>query len=220
MKTAADWSSFAEQLTRLDKRVTAALASYRSFSPCFLYHDGRTRKWAREIYDRMLKLAGEQRLRATWWKIDELSMSGVLAGAVSTALRADALVLATDASEGMPLPFYVWVKAWLPHRLQAGGTLVALLGKPAQPGPWSGRLTRFLRSVAKQARMEFLKDERPLPVVPATTESVKRFLPAQSRTAGHRHNSLGFPRTQSGEDASRFLTALGNPLLRPPNARR
>ena len=220
MKTAADLSSFAEQLTRLDKRVSAALAAGRSFSPCFLYRDGRTRKWAREIYDRMLKWAGEQRVRATWWKIDELSMPGVLAGAVSTALRADALVLATDASEGMPLPFYVWVKAWLPHRLRAGGTLVALLGKPAQPGPWSGRLTKFLRSVAKQARMEFLKDEHPLPAAPATRESIYSLLPARSRTEGHRRNSYSFPLAQSGAEASRFLAALGNPLLRPPNARR
>jgi hypothetical protein len=62
------------------------------------------------------------------------------------------------------LPFYVWVKAWLPHRLQAGGALAALLGKPEPRGPWSGRLTRYLRAAARQGRLEFLKEERTLPL--------------------------------------------------------
>jgi hypothetical protein len=54
----------------------------------------------------------------------------VLAGAVSKAMRADVIMVAIRATEGFPLPFYVWVGSWLPHRLRGKGELVALVAPP------------------------------------------------------------------------------------------
>ena len=71
-------------------------------------------------------LAGKKSVSTTWWNLNELSQPAVLAGAVSKAMRADVIVVATRATEGFPLPFYIWVSSWLPHYLPGKGTLVAL----------------------------------------------------------------------------------------------
>ena len=59
-----------------------------------------------------------------------MSDPAVLAGAVSKAMRADVIMVAIRATEGFPLPFYVWVGSWLPHRLRGKGELVALVAPP------------------------------------------------------------------------------------------
>jgi len=93
------------------------------------------------------RLADTHAVRPTWWKLNNLFEPGVLAAAVSTAMRADIIVVAIRAEEGLPLPFYTWVNNWLPHRLQPGGVLVALQGKSAacttRPGGWAGTCGRL-----------------------------------------------------------------------------
>jgi len=210
MKTVPSPASFKQQLARLEKQIVNGIAVGRPVSLVILYHDKRSQDWAKEWSDRMLKFDGVHAFRPTWWKLSDLSAPGVLAGAVSTALRADVMVVATDASEGMPLPFYVWVKSWLPHRPQTGGAMIALLGQPKPRNRWSGRLTKFLSAVARQARMEFLKQERLLPVETAAN--------AFERTDRARKNGDDHEQSRRSlvvaHGLQREVSTLGNPLLR------
>ncbi len=125
-----------------------------------VYEDNETREWAREAFDRVSKLAGEQPVRPTWWKLCNLGQPGVLAAASSTAMRADVIVIAVRAAEGLPLPFYTWTNAWSPNRLQLNGVLVALLGAPTVRNKRSGRVGNFLGMIAKHARLHFLVEQR------------------------------------------------------------
>ncbi|HVM49114.1 MAG TPA: hypothetical protein VMU04_13870 [Candidatus Acidoferrum sp.] len=138
-----------------------------------LYHDARTQAWAREVYDRAIRLAGREWVRATWWKISDLTEPGVLAGAVSTAMRAEMIVVAVDASEGLPLPFQVWVDNWLPHRRSSTGCLFAFMGRSELASRRADRVGAYLREVARRARLEFLLEERHLPA-PAAASSPLR----------------------------------------------
>src|SRR5262249_34416018 len=117
-----------ERGARWEEWAIPANGSGYSLNIVFLYQDGPTRKWAKEVYERVTHVAGPETARATWWRISDLSEPGVLAGAVSTTMRADVIVVAVRTGEGLPLPFYVWVNAWLPHRAAQTGALVALLG--------------------------------------------------------------------------------------------
>src|ERR1051326_8244117 len=87
---------------------------------------------------------------------------GVPAAAVSTAMRADVIIVAARAGEGMPLAFYTWINAWLPNRFQSGGVLAALLGKAECSDARPGRVGEYLREVARQGRMSFLFETRKL----------------------------------------------------------
>ena len=86
----------------------------------------------------------------------------MLAGAVSKAMRADVIVVATRATEGFPLPFYVWVSSWLPHHVRGNGTLVAVTATPKQPPFRRNRAVDYLRAVAWRAGMRFQITERSL----------------------------------------------------------
>jgi hypothetical protein len=92
-----------------------------------------------------------------------LNQPAVLAGAISTALRADVLMVAIRATEGFPLPFYVWVDSWLPHRSPGKAALVALITLPERPSLPIDRGREYLRAVARQGRLDFLLEERRLP---------------------------------------------------------
>src|SRR5262245_17129811 len=88
-----------------------------------VYQDEQTHNWATQLATSQRNGHEEH---YTWWKIDDLSEPGVLAGAVSTAMRADVIVVAVLTGTGLPLPFYVWVDTWLPHRHLTEGKLIAL----------------------------------------------------------------------------------------------
>jgi hypothetical protein len=70
--------------------------------------------------------------------------------------------VAVQASEGFPLPFYVWVSSWLPHRMHGEGKLVALVATPKLPEFRRNRAAEYLRAVAERARMDFEVTERNL----------------------------------------------------------
>jgi hypothetical protein len=152
----------AGDLFQLDKAVRGYLGGEPGPSVAFIYQDIATREWSREIYARISKLAGDQPVRTSWWKINDLSAPGILAGAVTSAVRADMIVIASRA-EGLPLPFYVWVNLWWPHRSQMPGTLVALISAPTQVASGVGSVSEYLPIVAQQANMEFLRFEKQLP---------------------------------------------------------
>jgi hypothetical protein len=159
-------TSVLEQGAGLGNLTVVPPPAGRNFGVTVVYHDPPTHAWAGEVYERLRKLAGKDSVRATWWKISDLMEPGVLAGAVSTAMRADMIVVAIDAAERLPLPFHVWVDTWLPKRLQAAGCLVALIGSAEQPNGESSRMREYLRAVAREGRLEFLLEERRLPVAP------------------------------------------------------
>ena len=151
-----------EHIALLDKHI---VLSPKGDSPiCFVcvYEDTETREWAGKVYDRVSKLAGRQTVRPTWWRLSNLNSPGVLAAAVSTAMRADVIVVSVRAAEGLPLPFYAWTNTWSQHRFQTAGLLVALLGAPEQPSQKSGRVGDYLRAVAREARLDFLSELRNL----------------------------------------------------------
>ena len=150
------------QLSRLDKLVPVTARPGAAVNAVFIYEDATTREWAREAHDRVLKLTGKDALRPTWWKLDNLRAPGVLAAATSTAMRADVIVVAVAGTDTLPLPFYTWISSWLPNRLKAGGVLAALVGKTKQAGARPGRIAKYLREVARAARLEFLSETRKL----------------------------------------------------------
>ena len=152
--------SVSEQITRLDKLVAHSSAAGYALNLTVVYEDLATRKWAREVYDRATKIAGPEAVRSTWWKINDLCEPGVLAGAVSTAMRSDVILVAGRGAEGLPLPFYVWVNSWLSHRKQRAGAVVALLGSAQEQSSHSGRVIDYLREVARQGRMDFVRESR------------------------------------------------------------
>jgi hypothetical protein len=146
----------------LDNLPRASAPAGGALNITVVYHDAATQAWAREVHNRVAKLAGRECVRATWWKISDLVEPAVLAGAVSTAMRADLIVVAIDAGEGLSFPFNVWVDTWLPHRMHATGCLVALIGSSGQANGHLSRAREYLRAVARTAGFEFLLQERRL----------------------------------------------------------
>lgn len=144
----------------LEKLVTGLPAAQYVMNITVVYEESQTHKWAGEVYETMEKTLGADAVRGSWWKLADLGQPGVLAGAVSKAMRSDMVIVSVRGSEGLPLPFYYWVNSWLPHRVGGIGALVALLGAPIPRNSESGRLRKFLRTVARRGRMDFLVAER------------------------------------------------------------
>ena len=128
-----------------------------------VYEDAPTRQWAGQVCQRVERLVGKEGARITWWRLADLSEPAVLAGAVSKAIRADVILVATQSFEVFPLPFYVWISSWVPHRFHGPGALVALVATPETCNGRANRDRRFqyLRSVARQGQLDFLVEERP-----------------------------------------------------------
>src|SRR4051812_9443151 len=175
-----------EAIARLEKMVAISPESGMALNVALIYEDAQTREWAREAYDRVAKLAGKQGVRPTWWKLDNLGNPGVLAAAVSTAMRSDVIVVAARAGEGMPLAFYTWINAWLPNRFQGGGVLAALLGKTEHAGARRARVGEYLREVARQGGMNFLLETRELHV---EANGVNDFAPASAHNGTARNGN-------------------------------
>jgi hypothetical protein len=163
MRTIKAQTTLPQQIALWKSRLGAWPGAEANLHVMCLYEDALTNKWAKEICERAETLAAPQALRSTWWKVGDLAHPGVLAGAVSKAMRSDVVLTALRATEGQPLPFYVWINSWWPHRQPGQGTLAALLGAPEKNNPASGRLRKYLRAVARQARMDYLLEERVIP---------------------------------------------------------
>ncbi len=149
-----------------------------------LYQDPPALTWAREVCDRVKALVGAEAVRTTWWKLDDLNSPAVLAGAVSTALRADVMVVSVYAAEALPRPVYAWVDSWLPHRPKAAGALMALIAMPSRPAHRLEQVRDYLRVVARQGHLDFLVEERKLAASPASPAGKDAPQPAAStRTA-------------------------------------
>jgi hypothetical protein len=150
-----------EPLSALDGIVAGVSGSKNGPRIIFVYQDEEAHGWAKEVSQRIIKLAGNESVQASWWKISDLTAPGILAGAVSSALRADLIVVASRA-EGLPLPFYVWVNLWWPNRTEYPGALVAIVGVPERAACRSEKIGDYLRVVAEQAKMSFFGIEKPV----------------------------------------------------------
>jgi hypothetical protein len=146
-----------------------------------VYQDAHTRKWATNFYP--AKVKGCEQVKCTWWNLNDLSEPGVLAGAVSTAIRADVIVVAVLTGTGLPLPFYVWVDSWLPHRKLTEGKLIALVGlaKERKNKDDSGRT--YLREMARQGHLNLIEKDCPVPAQRPNGHSENRITAALPRLA-------------------------------------
>jgi hypothetical protein len=161
-----------------------------SLNVCFLYQDAATKTWAKEISERVAQLTGAESLRKSWWRMGDLTESGVLAGAVSVALRSDVLVVAMDAAQGLPFPFYAWVESWLPHRFQSAGALLVLMGNAEAAGTRASNIREYLRAVAHLGRMDFILEERKLPAVEPVLLSDENLEPGRRVNGNGNHREL------------------------------
>lgn len=157
-----------------------------------VHEDSVCQRWAVEVRDQVADLVGPRCLRSSLWPFSDLAQSRLLNAAVRAAVEADVIVLSLRLGAAIPLPLEVWIEAWLPRRLQPTGTLVALLGMPEPLGPNPPAVPDYLRAVARQARLDFLPQQRALPA------------------EGWNHPSLAQPTTH----------ALQGLLRQPPGARR
>jgi hypothetical protein len=167
------------QLARLEKLVMVSADRHTPLNVVLVYEDDQTREWAKAAYDRVTGIAIEQGVRPTWWKLNNLSDPGVLAAAVSTAARADVIVIAIRDTEGLPLPFYAWTSAWVTNRRQWSGVMISMLGTPWKGQTNGGRIGDYLRSLSHQARLEFILE----------TRVVKETLPAANLDRAGRRNA-------------------------------
>jgi hypothetical protein len=146
-----------------DRNQSASTAGNYALKVAVLYHDDLSRDWAREVHTLARQLVGKDAIRTTWWNIRELNEPAVLAGAVSKAMHSDIIVVAMPADAALPLAFYYWADAWLPHRSPEPGALVALIGLSEQSQAKSLRTREYLRILSRRGGLDFLFDERPLP---------------------------------------------------------
>ena len=151
-----------EQVAPGQRAAVAALTENYVLNVAVVYDHESTRAWARETCDQISKLAGDDAVRCTWWRLADLSQPAVLAGAVSKGMRADVLVVAIRAAKLFPLPFYVWIDSWLPHRFRRAGALVALVATTDGSNGCSHETNRYLRAVARRGHLDFLPQERNL----------------------------------------------------------
>ncbi len=155
-------STAGDRITPVEGAARAGARGGCPLEVTVVYEDSASWRWACQFCDRVVELVGRDAVRTAWWKLADLDEPAVLAGAVSTALRADVIIVAVRAAEGLPLSFYVWVDSWLPHHPPGAAALVALIAMPDNPGPQLDGASQYLRTVARQGRMDFHIEERKL----------------------------------------------------------
>jgi hypothetical protein len=159
MKTAALWRS----VSTLEKTAPTANDAEYALRIVLVYQDDQTRKWAAEVCTRVRQLAGEESVRPTWLNLRSFNQPAVLADAISQASRADVIVVAIRAAAELPLAFYYWADAWVPHRSGEPGALVALIGLPEQQRGDADETRDCLRALARRGRLDLMVEERRLP---------------------------------------------------------
>jgi hypothetical protein len=164
-------SKNAATLAPLQRLVDSISGTESALEAIFLYDDPASRQWAGETRQQLGELLPDAGLRTTWWNVGDFFNPGVLAGAVFKAMRAHLIVVATSGAEGMPLPFYFWVNSWLPHHGSGNTLLMGMLGEVEVRNSHSGRLRKYLRTLARRGRLECLIEERAQAETPAVEPS-------------------------------------------------
>ena len=156
-----------ERITPTDEVLMASAEGEHVLNVTMVYEDLTTRQWATETWGRVARLVGKENISVNSWKISDLARPGILTDAVSSAARADVIVLAILASEKLPADLYAWITAWLPRRAHGTGGLVALIGLPGEPDYHAFSALDYLRAVAHKGGLDFHPGERVLPKSPA-----------------------------------------------------
>lgn len=136
-----------------------------------VYQDSITREWARQMCHPVTQVIGEEWVRNTWYRVNDLCDTGILLDAVQTALRADVIVVSIHAADELPVELYTWIDAWLPRRPPRVSALTAVIGVTGRPGIQAVRTEEYLHAVARRGQLEFVPFQRTLP-----TEDSARFL--------------------------------------------
>ncbi len=155
-------------LLELGLATNSSNRSHHNRQAVIIYSDETTHRWAEKAF---AKAAGDQRhaFRSTWWKMSDLGQPGVLAGAVSSAMRSQLIIVATRSGGNFPLPFYIWASSWLPHYVSSGGSLIGLIGTNGESGA-----RNYLLSLARIAGLAASIEERDLPITAVPGERVNR----------------------------------------------
>jgi hypothetical protein len=140
--------------------VIARSESGHTLNIAGVYEDVVTREWAVQSYHRAAQLAGEEQVQKKWYDVNALGDPALLREAVSSALRADVIVVSVYAAEELPLNLYVWVAAWLPRRFSRVGAMAAMVGVHEPEDSHSVRTIEYLQAVARKAQLEFVPQAR------------------------------------------------------------
>lgn len=137
-------------------------AAFNGLKGVLVYEDKATRQWAVETWNEVGMLAGKGNVETSFWQTGQLAQPQALSEAVEKSATADVVVVALRAAPELPIPFYVWVDAWLPRRAAGPGALVGLILSSSEMAGASRQVEDYLRAVARRARMEFTARQRRL----------------------------------------------------------
>jgi hypothetical protein len=157
-------SNIVERIAPADQALTALAEDEPALNITMVYEDPTAREWATEMWGRVTQMAGEENISVASWSIDSLARPEMFAEAVSSAARADVIVIAISATERLPIDLCVWIGAWVARRARRAGALVALIGLPQKPDLQAFSARDFLQMVARRAGLDFFPRERVLPV--------------------------------------------------------
>jgi hypothetical protein len=159
LKTATLWTPQPEAYPTENLSIPGHTENY-ALNLSILYQDEQMRRWAQEVHGFAGRIVGSHSVAVTWWNIPALDEPTVLAGAVAAAMHTDLLVIAVQADVDLRLSFYRWADAWISHRSQKSGALLALLALPEQVPTKLYQRRAFLQSLARRGGLEFMGDER------------------------------------------------------------
>ncbi|MGD0815118.1 MAG: hypothetical protein ABSA83_16080 [Verrucomicrobiota bacterium] len=121
-----------------------------------VYQDPLTQSWGVPMCRLAMQLAGEDRIRNTWYDVHSLADIDIFLDAIRAALMADVIVISVYAAEELPMDLYVWIDAWLPRRPPGEGALTALIGVVDPQSPQSLHTQEYLQAVARKAQLDFI----------------------------------------------------------------
>ena len=169
-------SNISGRIAPADRAPTACAEDEPALNVTVVYEDLTIREWATEMWSRVTQMAGPGNISVTSWSIGDLARPAMLMEAISSAARADVIVIAVSAAERLPMDLCVWIAAWVPRRDRRVGALVALISLPQEYDLPAFSARDFLRMVALKGELDFFPRERVLPVAatdPFGTETIK-----------------------------------------------
>jgi hypothetical protein len=150
-----DWSASAQHLGP-ERRYLLRIAG--------VHEDSLPREWSTQVARRAIQVVGPRCVHAVCWPVGALRHPGAMQVATEAAIEADLLVVSVCGAKELSPNFNRWIDSWLPCRLQQTGALVAVIGVPQQPNAFPARIREYLHDVARLAHMDFLPQERGLPL--------------------------------------------------------
>jgi hypothetical protein len=129
-----------------------------AFHVVIIYEDYASGSSALDTYQRLLSEFGREfDFRISVWRLDVMRDSKLMQDAVSNAVKADAIILATRWDE-LPIEIKQWVDAWAVQKRGQAAVLIALLDSTSvvdRPSAVRG----YLAKAAASAGMNFLVQE-------------------------------------------------------------